>query len=125
VPLMFTNPLNGLVFVRDNRLRALGISTLHRIAAAPDIPTIAESGVPGFDVGIWFGVQAPAATPEPIVRQIAAELRQILEQPDMRASLAAQGAVPVPEDPETFAARIRADIARWTKVVKEAGLRPE
>jgi len=125
VPMMFTNPLNGLALVRDGRLRALAISTPQRIAAAPEIPTIDESGLPGFDVGIWFGVQAPAGTPMPIVRQLAAEIRRILEQPDMRASLAAQGAEPKPEDPETFGVRIRADIAKWTEVIKAAGLRPD
>jgi tripartite-type tricarboxylate transporter receptor subunit TctC len=125
VTLMFTNPLNGLAFVRDGRLRALAVSTGKRIAAAPEIPTVAESGLPGFDVGIWFGVQAPAGTPNEIVRQLAAEIRRILDQPDMRASLAAQGAEPTPEDPETFAARIRADIAKWSQLIKAAGLRPE
>jgi tripartite-type tricarboxylate transporter receptor subunit TctC len=125
VPLMFTNPLNGLVFVRDGKLRALGISTAHRIAAAPDIPTVAESGLPGFDVGIWFGIQAPAATPDPIVRKLADQIRRILEAPDMRAGLAAQGAEPLPEGPEAFAARIRADIDKWSAVIKAAGLHPE
>jgi tripartite-type tricarboxylate transporter receptor subunit TctC len=125
VPLMFTNPLNGLAYVRDGKLRALAVSTATRMDAAPDIPTVAESGLPGFDVGIWFGVQAPAGTPDQIVHQLAGEIRRILEQPDMRASLAAQGATPRPEDPATFAARIRADIAKWTRLIKEAGLRPE
>jgi len=125
VPLMFTNPLNGLAYVRDGKLRALAVSTATRMDAAPEIPTVAESGLPGFDVGIWFGVQAPAGTPNQIVRQLAAEIRRILEQPDMRASLAAQGAAPRPEDPATFAARIRADIAKWSQLIKAAGLRPE
>jgi tripartite-type tricarboxylate transporter receptor subunit TctC len=125
VPLMFTNPLNGLAFVRDGKLRALAISTGHRIAAAPDIPTVAESGVPGFDVGIWFGIQAPAKTPDWIVRKLADKIRTILEAPDLRAGLAAQGAEPLPEGPDAFAARIRADIDKWTVVVKAAGLRPE
>jgi tripartite-type tricarboxylate transporter receptor subunit TctC len=126
VPMMFTNPLNALALVKDGRLRALAVSTSWRSEAAPDIPTVAEAGdLPGFDVGIWFGIQAPAATPDDIVRRIAAEVRRILEQPDMRASLAAQGAVPTFEDPEKFAARERSDIVKWTAVIKAAGLKPE
>jgi len=125
VPLMFTNPLNGLAFVRDGRLRALAVSTSHRIAAAPDVPTVAEAGVPGFDVGIWFGFQAPAKTPDWIVRKLADQIRKILEAPDVRAQLAAQGAEPLPEGPDAFAARIRADIDKWSALIKAAGLHPE
>ncbi len=125
VPLMFTNPLSGLTYMKDGRLRALAISTARRSPAAPDIPTIAEAGVPGFDVGIWFGVQAPAGTPREIVDRWVAEIRRMLTLPDVREGLAAQGAVPMPEDPETFAARIRADIEKWSALIKAANLKPE
>lgn len=125
VPMMFTNTMNGLPFMRDGQLRALAVSTATRTAAAPEIPTVAEQGFPGFDVGIWFGIQAPAGTPRPIVDKIAGEVRRILDQPDMRAQLAAQGAESLFGDPEVFAARIRAEIVKWAEVVKAANLHPD
>ena len=125
VPMMFTNTMNGLPFMRDGQLRALAVSTAKRTAAAPEIPTVAEQGFPGFDVGIWFGIQAPAGTPRPIVDKIAGEVRRILDQPDMRAQLAAQGAESLFGDPEVFAARIRAEIVKWAEVVKAANLHPD
>jgi tripartite-type tricarboxylate transporter receptor subunit TctC len=125
VPLMFVNPMNGLPYIRDGQLHAIAVSTPERIAAAPEIPTLAESGLPGFDVSIWFAVQAPAATPDDIVRRLADELRRILEQPDVRASQAAQGAESVFEGPDAVTARLRADIVKWTEVIKAANIRPE
>lgn len=125
VPLMFTNPMNGLPFVRDGRLRALGVSTPKRIEAAPEIPTLAEQGLAGFDVGIWFAVQAPTATPDDIVAKIADTFRTILEQPDTRASQAAQGADAVFEGPDAVAQRIRVDIEKWREVIKAADIHPE
>jgi tripartite-type tricarboxylate transporter receptor subunit TctC len=125
VPMMFTNTMNGLPFMRDGQLRALAVSTAKRTAAAPEIPTVAEQGFPGFDVGIWFGIQAPAGTPRPIVDKIAGEVRRILDQPDMRAQLAAQGAESLFGGPEVFAARIRAEIVKWAEVVKAANLHPD
>jgi tripartite-type tricarboxylate transporter receptor subunit TctC len=125
VPLMFVNAMNGLPSIREGRLNAIGVSMPQRIPSAPDIPTLSESGLPGFDVGIWFGIQAPAATPDEIVRRIAGEMRRILDQPEVRAALAAQGAEPLFEGPEAYAARIRADIAKWTEVIKAADIRPE
>lgn len=123
VPMMFTNTMNGLPFVRGGQLRALAVSSAKRSAAAPDIPTVAELGYPGFDVSIWFGLQAPAGTPRPIVDKIAGAVRQILEQPGVRATLALQGAEPVFEGPEAFAAHLRADIAKWAEVVKAANIK--
>jgi tripartite-type tricarboxylate transporter receptor subunit TctC len=125
VPMMFTNTMNGLPFMRDGQLRALAVSTAERTAAAPEIPTVAEQGFPGFDVGIWFGIQAPAGTPRPIVDKIAGEVGRILDQPDMRAQLAAQGAESLFGGPEMFAARIRAEIVKWAEVVKAANLHPD
>jgi tripartite-type tricarboxylate transporter receptor subunit TctC len=123
VPMMFTNTMNGLPFVRDGKLRALAMSSAERSAAAPDIPTVAELGYPGFDVSIWFGLQVPAGTPRAIVDRIAGSVRQVLEQPDVRANLALQGAEPMFEGPEAFAVRMRAEIGKWAEVVKAANIK--
>ena len=125
VPMMFTNAVNGLPHIREGKLRALGLSTPQRIPVAPEIVPLAEQGLPGFEVGIWFGVQAPAGTPEPIVRKLMTELHRILATPEMQASLNQQGAIPLPEGPEQFTARLRGDIATWTEVIRAADIKPE
>ena len=125
VPLMFVNTMNGMPYIHEGRLHALGVSSPQRIEAAPDIPTIAEAGLPGFDVSTWFAIMAPAATPDAIVRRLADEIARILRQPDVRASLAAQGAEPVFEGPDVVVARQRADIAMWREVVKAAHIQPQ
>ena len=125
VPMMFTNAVNGLPHIREGKLRALGLSTPQRIPVAPEIVPLAEQGLPGFEVGIWFGVQAPAGTPDEIVRKLTAELHRILLTPEMQATLTQQGALPLPEGPAQFAARLRSDIATWTEVIRAAGIKPE
>ncbi len=122
---MFMNPISGLPFVRDGRLRALAISTATRSPAAPDIPPIAEAGVPGFDVAIWFGMTARAATPRDIVDKLAAEIARIQALPEIVARLAEMGAEPVIEGPAALAARVDADIARWGEVVRAAHVTAE
>ena len=125
VPMMFTNAVNGLPHIREGKLRALGLSTPQRIAVAPEIVPLAEQGLPGFEVGIWFGVQAPAGTPDEIVRKLTAELHRILATPEMQATLTQQGALPLPEGPAQFTARLRKDIATWTEVIRAADIKPE
>ena len=125
VPMMFTNAVNGLPHIREGKLRALGLSTPQRIPVAPEIVPLAEQGLPGFEVGIWFGVQAPAGTPASIVRKLMIELHRILATPEMQASLNQQGAIPLPEGPEQFTARLRGDIATWTEVIRAADIKPE
>ncbi len=122
---MFVNPISGLPYVRDGRLRALAISTATRSPAAPDIPPVAEAGVPGFDVAIWFGMTARAGTPREIVDKVAAEVARIQAMPDIAARLAELGAEPVIEGPPALAARVDADIARWGEVVRAAHVTAE
>jgi tripartite-type tricarboxylate transporter receptor subunit TctC len=117
---MFVNPINGLPHVRAGRLRALAVSTATRTPAAPDIPSVAEAGVPGFDVFIWFGITAPAGTPREIVEMLAAEIARIQAMPEVKTRLAELGADPVIEGPAALAARVDADIARWAEVIKAA-----
>ena len=122
---MFMNPINGLPFVKDGRLRALAVSTATRAPVAPDIPPVAEAGVPGFDVAIWFGMTSPAGVPDEIVQKLATEVARIQALPDVRARLAELGAEPVIEGPAALAARVNADIARWAEVVKAANVTAE
>jgi tripartite-type tricarboxylate transporter receptor subunit TctC len=122
VQLMFDNLANALPNVRAGRLRALAVTTLVRSPALPDLPTIAESGLPGFDLTTWFGVMAPAGTSPEIVTKLNAEIVRALNAKDMRERLEKMGAgVPANNTPEHFAAFIRDEAAKYAKVVRESG----
>ena len=125
VSMMFANTLSVLPYVNSGRLRALGISSAKRSAAAPELPTIAESGMPGFEATTWFGMLAPAGTPTDIVTRLTSELRRIVQMKNVAASLIAQGADPIGSTAEEFQARIRADIEKWTRTIHAAGVRAE
>lgn len=122
VPFMFSTTIGILPFVRSGKVRALAISSPKRIAAAPDLPTVAESGLPGFDVVAWFGLFAPAGTPKPIVDRLSAETRAALAAPDVRKLLVDLGAEPLGSTPEAFGAYVRIEFERWGKLTKEAGI---
>ncbi len=107
--------------VKNGKLRALAVSSAKRVAAAPDLPTVAEQGLPGFETGSWQGIVAAAGTPKEIVAKLNAELTRILNTQDMKEKLAAQGTEVRADTPESFAAFIRDEKARWAKVVKESG----
>jgi len=109
--------------VRAGRLRALGITSLKRSQAAPDWPTIAESGLPGYEASIWFGFIAPARTPRPIVARLHKEITAIVLLPDVRQNIISQGGDPVASTPEAFDKVVRDDVARIAGLVKNAGLR--
>jgi tripartite-type tricarboxylate transporter receptor subunit TctC len=108
-------------FVKDGRLRALAVTSPQRIGSAPDIPTASEQGVAGMEVTQWFGAYAPAGTPEPIVRLLHREMAAVLALPDVRASLAAQGAEAVGSTPEAFAKFLKGEIERFGLLVKQSG----
>jgi tripartite-type tricarboxylate transporter receptor subunit TctC len=111
--------------VRAGKVRALGVTSARRAAAAPDIPTIAEAGLPGYESMQWYGLLAPAGTPREIIAMLHKETVAILRAPDTMARLASDGAEVVANTPEEFDAFIRAEAAKWAKVVKAAGIRPE
>jgi tripartite-type tricarboxylate transporter receptor subunit TctC len=115
----------ALAQVRAGRLRALAVSSARRAATQPDIPTIAESGVPGYDVTGWFGVLAPARTPASVVKRLNEEFARALATPEVRKRLAGEGLDPASSTPDAFAATIRSDIAKWNKVVTQAGIKAE
>ena len=119
--ILFNGMLATYGQVKDGKLKALGVSSAKRVAAAPDLPTVAEQGLPGFETGSWQGVVAAAGTPREIVARLNAELTRILNTQDMKEKLAAQGTEVRTDTPESFAAFIRSETARWAKVVKDSG----
>lgn len=123
VPLMFENIFTALPQSRAGKFRALAVSTAQRSAIAPEIPSVAEAGVPGYDANAWFGLVAPAATPREIITRLNAEVVKILQTPDMRERLRGLGATPGGGSPEQFATFLRDEVAKWAKVVKQAGVR--
>ena len=110
---------------RAGKIRALAVSSPKRAAAAPEIPTVAEAGVPGFEALSWFGLVAPAKTPQAIVAKLAAETQRILKLPDVNERIVALGAQPVGGTPQEYAAFIRSEIAKWQKVIRSAGVKIE
>jgi tripartite-type tricarboxylate transporter receptor subunit TctC len=111
--------------IREGKLIALGSSGKARSAVMPDIPTIAEAGVPGYESTIWLGVMAPAKTPQAVIDTLNTEIRKIMVRPDVRAAWAKQGANPMDMTPVQFDQYLRNDIAKWAKVVAAAGLVPK
>ena len=118
----FSSVPSVLQMVQTDKVRALAISSAQRIAAAPEIPTIAESGFPGFDVNPWWGILAPAGIDVTIVRKINEDVANILRTKEMIDFLAAQGAEPLITSPEEFLKILEADVVKWAKVVKSAGV---
>jgi tripartite-type tricarboxylate transporter receptor subunit TctC len=123
VLLSFSNILTALPQVKAGRLRPIAITSAKRSAIAPDVATVAESGLPGFESGTWYGIMAPAGTPRSIVDQLNAAITRIVQLPDTREKLLAQGAEPLTGSPADMDRFVRAEIARWAKVVKAAGIR--
>jgi tripartite-type tricarboxylate transporter receptor subunit TctC len=125
VQLMFCNLTAALPQVKTGRIRALAVTGPTRAAAAPELPTVIEAGVPGYTVISWFGVLVPAATPREVIMKLNAELARTMSAPDVRDRLAGDGAEPTTGTPEQFGAFLRAEIAQWTKVIKDAGIAAE
>jgi len=121
VQVMFANTLSVLPLIRNGRLRALGISGAKRTAAAPEIETVAEAGMKGFEASTWFGLFAPAGTPPAIVQRLSAEIVRIVQQPDMNERLLAQGADPIGMPAEEFRVYVKSELAKWSKVVRASG----
>ncbi len=112
-------------YVRAGRVRALGISSLERSPALPDVPTIASAGFPGFEAKEWYGLVAPAGTPMPIVARLNREIVRIMHLPEINARIVEQGAEIVADSPDQFGVFIKAELAKWTKIVRETRMRLE
>jgi tripartite-type tricarboxylate transporter receptor subunit TctC len=125
VQLMFSNLTAALPQVKSRRIRALAVTGPTRAAAAPDLPTVIEAGVPGYVVISWFGVLVPAATPRELVTRLNTDLARTMAALDIRERLAAEGAEPTVGTPEQFAAFIKSEITQWSKVIKDAGITVE
>jgi tripartite-type tricarboxylate transporter receptor subunit TctC len=123
VDLMFDNLPSSLQQIKAGKLRAIAVTSSKRAPALPDIPTIAESGLPGYEAGSWFGMHAPAGTPKDIIQKIYGVVSKSLHTPEMMERLASQGAEPVGDTPEHFTEFVRSEIAKWAKVVKASGAR--
>jgi tripartite-type tricarboxylate transporter receptor subunit TctC len=123
VSLMFANMLAALPHVKAGKLRALGVTSAKRSILAPDLPTIAEAGLPGFEVSSMYGVLVPVGTPKDIITKLNSQILGILHMPDVKEILSRQGAEVVGSTPEEFGVFIKEQIAKWAKVIKNAGIR--
>jgi len=125
VQLMFSSMVPMVPQVRAGKVRALAVTSARRSPALPEVPSIAEAGLPGAETGSWYGVLVPSATPVAIVLRLNREIVRIVKLPEVNDRLAAEGAEPIGSTPEAFAAHIRSELARWRKVIDAAGLKPE
>jgi len=122
ISMIFDNMPSVIQQVKSGRLKALAVTSAQRNPQLPEVPTIQESGVAGYEVWSWFGLLAPAATPAPIVDKLNASIVEIIKQPDVQAKIIELGAVPMPETSAQFAAFIEAETLKWAKVIKESGI---
>jgi tripartite-type tricarboxylate transporter receptor subunit TctC len=125
VSMMFNSLAAVLPMVKEGKLRAIGVTTPQRAAAAPDVPTLAESGLPGFDASAWYAVFGPANLPREIVQRLNAEIKRITDAPKTRERFAALGLDPASSSPEELTAIVRRDLDKWGKVIRERNIRPD
>jgi tripartite-type tricarboxylate transporter receptor subunit TctC len=125
VAVTFDSLLQALPFIRDGRLRALAVLGRSRSAQLPEVPTVAESGVAGYELTNWFGLVAPAGTPKDVVDRIQADVAKVLEAPELKNRIAGMSATVVGNTPEQFGATMKADSAKWARVIRETGMRAD
>ena len=124
VSMSFPSILTSLAQVNSGRLRALAVTGAHRSSALPDLPTMQETGIKGYESATWYGIVAPSATPPEIVNRLSAEVAAILKQPDTRERIARDGADPVGNSPQEFGRFMHSEIEKWRKVIRAAGIQP-
>ena len=125
VQLSFQAPITVIHHLKSGRLRAIGVTSETRSPALPEVPTMAEAGLPGVEVSPWQGILAPAGTPREVVDKLSAEIARHLAMPDIVAKLAGQGVTPFASTPDQFAALLKADMAKYAKVIKVANIKLE
>jgi tripartite-type tricarboxylate transporter receptor subunit TctC len=123
VQVLFATQLVSGPHIQSGRVRALAVSTPQRSPGLPDLPTVAEAGLPGFDSGIWYGILAPAGTPREIIARLNNEIVRVLNQPDYRDFLVRNAVIPIGSPPDELGRYIKSEIVKWAKVVKDAGVR--
>lgn len=122
---MFDSVLSSFQHVKAGKEKAIAVSAAQRLASLPDVPTVAEAGLPGFEADTWNGLVGPAGMPQGIVLKLSREVTKILKMPDVQPKLAAQGAIPGGNTPQEFAAFVKAEIAKWGKVIRDANVKAE
>ena len=125
ITMTFASVISGMPHVKSGKTRALAVSGAHRSPAAPELPTMIESGVPGYESSTWYGLLAPKASPRAIIAKLSREVVTIVNLPEVKSHLLAEGAEPVGSTPEQFGEFIKSEIAKWGKVIRAAGLRAE
>ncbi|MCC6530991.1 MAG: tripartite tricarboxylate transporter substrate binding protein [Burkholderiales bacterium] len=125
ITMIFDGMSSSLPFVKSGKLRAIGITTAKRASAVPNLPTLAEQGLTGYDVGSWVGILATGGTPKPIVDKLYAEVNRLLGTAEMKAKIAAIGLEPLAMTPQEFSAYIKSETAKWVGALKAAGIKPE
>jgi tripartite-type tricarboxylate transporter receptor subunit TctC len=125
IQLLFNTISSTIGFMNSGKLRALAVTGKQRSPAVPNLPTVAEAGVPGFDVGAWFGIVVPRSTSRPLVNKLNGEIVRITRQPETREQFAAQGAEVVGSTPEEFGRHLHTEIDKWAKVAKAAQMHAE
>ena len=125
ISMVFSNLPVALPQARGGRLRAIAVTSAQRVSTAPDIPTAAESGLPGYEAFTWFGFFAPAATPREIVNKLATEAAAALNAPEAKERMVGLGLIVVANSPEQFSAFVKQEIPRWAKIVHDAGIKPQ
>ena len=123
--MIFDNTPNVLPHVKGGKVKAIAVTSLTRSQLAPEVPTVDESGVKGFEVSVWFGVVAPVSTPRDIVNRLNSEINKVISMPDVRQRFVNSGVTPVAGSAELFADHLRMEVAKWGKVVKATGARVE
>lgn len=123
VHMTIASTISAIPHIKSGKLRAIAMTGKSRSKTLPEVPTLAEGAVPGYDVTQWYGVLAPAKTPAPVVERLQKDIAALLQQPDMVSRMASEGSEPIGNTPSAFGAHIRAETAKWTKVVKQAGIK--
>ncbi len=125
IPLIFATPTQSLPFIKDHKLKAIAVTSTQRLPQLPDVPTVAESGVPGYEANVWFGIIAPAATPPQTVAFLHTEISRVLQEPVIRQRLVELGLTPLDESPAQFQQLIDTEKTKWTKVIQDANIKFE
>jgi tripartite-type tricarboxylate transporter receptor subunit TctC len=125
ISFMLLNPLEVLPHLQSGRLRALAVSSSQRLALLPDVPTMSEAGLPGFEAGVWWAMLAPAGTPRDVVMKLNAETQKVLADANVRQHLMSLGAIVTPSTPEQLAAFLQAEVSKWSRVIKAANIEVE